>query len=112
MGNEARNTVDSGIEFTENRHGPIPPQSEGWKQNVDDDTLLKAYADIPTNTRNMPWDGPHKRILIESDEPESEVFFYEAQTLHEHSTSSIRWRRVLVSTLSHRAGHSEVKRVA
>ena len=59
----------------------------------------------------MPWDSPHKRILIESDEPESEVFFYEAQTLHKHSTSIIQWRRVLVSTLSHRAGHSEVKRV-
>ena len=75
MGNEARNTVDSGIEFTENRHGPLPPQSEGWKLHTDDDTLLEAYADIPTNTRNMLWDGPHKRILFESDEPESDGIF-------------------------------------
>ena len=75
MGNEARNTVYSGIEFTKKRHGPLPPQSEGWKQHADDDTLLEAYADIPTNTGNMPWDGPHKRILFESDDPESDGIF-------------------------------------
>ena len=70
-GNEARNTVDSGIEFTENRHGPLPLQPGGRKRHADDDTLLRAYADIPTNTRNMLWDGPHKRILFESEDPES-----------------------------------------
>ena len=43
----------------------------GRKRHADDDTLLRAYADIPTNTRNMPWDGPHKRILFESEDPES-----------------------------------------
>ena len=68
--------MESGIEFTENRHGPLPLQSEGWKRYADDDTLLKAYADIPTNTRNMPWDGPPKRILFESDEPESDGIFF------------------------------------
>ena len=71
MGNEARNTVDSGIEFTENRYGPLPLQPGGRKRHADDDTLLRAYADIPKNTINMPWDGPHKRILFESEDPES-----------------------------------------
>ena len=64
MGNEARNTVDSGIEFTENRYGPLPLQPGGRKRHADDDTLLRAYADIPDSTRSMPWDGPHKRILF------------------------------------------------
>ena len=71
MGNEARNTVDSGIEFTENRHDPLPLQPGGRKRHADDDTLLKTYADRPTNTRNILWDGPHKRILFESEDPES-----------------------------------------
>ena len=73
MGNEARNTVDSGIEFTENRYGPLPLQPGGRKRHADDDTLLRAYADIPDSTRSMPWDGPHKRILFESEDPDSTV---------------------------------------
>ena len=64
MGNEARNTRDSGIEFTESRHDLLPIQPGGRKRHADDDTLLTTYADRPTNTRNLPWDGPHKRILF------------------------------------------------
>ena len=79
MGNEARNTVDSGIEFTENRHGPLPLQPGGRKRHADDDMLLKAYADRPTNTRNIPWDGPHKWILFESEDPESTLSLSETQ---------------------------------
>ena len=73
MGYEARNTVDFGIEFTENRYGPLPLQPGGRKRHADDDKLLRAYADIPDNTRSMPWDGPHKRILFESEDPDSTV---------------------------------------
>ena len=73
MGNEAQNTVDSGIEFTENRYGPLPLQPGGRKRHAEDDTLLRAYADIPDSTRSMPWDGPHKRILFESEDPDSTV---------------------------------------
>ena len=79
MGNEARNTVDSGIEFTENRFGSLPLQPGGRKRHADDDTLRRAYADIPKNTSNMPWDGPHKRILFESEDPESTLSGSETQ---------------------------------
>ena len=65
--------MDSGIEFTENRYGPLPLQPGGRKRHADDDTLLRAYADIPDSTRRMPWDGPHKRILFESEDPDSTV---------------------------------------
>ena len=50
--------------------------------------------------------------MKKTDEPGSDGTFVMEQTLHEHSTSSVQWRRVLVSTLSHSAGHSEVERVA
>ena len=76
---EARNTVDSGIEFTENRHDPLPFQPGGRKRHADDDTLLRTYADRPTNTRNIPWDGPHKRILFESEDPEGTLSGSETQ---------------------------------
>ena len=79
MGNEARNTVDSGIEFTENWYGSLPLQPGGRKCHADDDTLRRAYADIPKNTSNMPWDGPHKRILFESEDPESTLSGSETQ---------------------------------
>ena len=69
MGNEARNTVDSGIEFTENWHGLLPPQSEGWKQHADDDTLLEAYAE------EMKGDlqGDVGRVDQKSKSPEEET---------------------------------------
>ena len=79
MGNEARNTGESGIEFTENRHDPLPIQPGGRKRHTDDDTLLRTYADRPKNTRNIPWDGPHKRILFESEDPESTLSGSETQ---------------------------------
>ena len=79
MGMEARNTVDSGIEFTENRHDPLRFQPGGRKRNADDDTLLGTYADRPSNTRNIPWDGPHKWILFESEDPESTLSGSETQ---------------------------------
>ena len=46
-GNETRNTMDSGIEFTENRYGPTPPQPGGRKRHADEDTLQRPYADVP-----------------------------------------------------------------
>ena len=73
MGNETRNTVDSGIEFTENLYGSLPLQPGVRKRHAEDDTLLRAYADIPDSTRSMPWDGPHKRILFESEDPDSTI---------------------------------------
>ena len=76
---EARNTVDSGIEFTENRHDLLPFQPGGRKRHADDDTLLRTYADRPTNTRNIQWDGRHKQILIESEDPESTLSGSETQ---------------------------------
>ena len=79
MGNEARNTVDSGVEFTENRYGPLPFQPGGQKRHAEDDTLLRTYADIPDSTRSMPWDGPHKRILFESEDPDSTVLGSDTQ---------------------------------
>ena len=57
MGNETRNTMDSGIEFTDNRYGPTPPQPGGRKRHADEDTLQIPYADVPDSMRTMPWDG-------------------------------------------------------
>ena len=37
------------------------------------------YADIPKSTRSAPWDGPHKRILLESEDPESTLSGSETQ---------------------------------
>ena len=65
--------MDSGIEFTENRYGPSPLQPGGRKRHADDYTLLRSYVDIPDSTGGMPWDGPHKRILFESVDPDSTV---------------------------------------
>ena len=79
MGKEARNTVDSGIEFTENWYGSLPLQPGGRKRHADDGMLRRAYADIPKNTSNMPWDGPYKRILFESEDPESTLSGSETQ---------------------------------
>ena len=78
-GNETQNTMDSRIEFTENRYRPPPPQPGGRKRHADDDTLQRSYADIPDSTRRMPWDGPHKRILFESEDPDSTVSGSETQ---------------------------------
>ena len=37
------------------------------------------YADIPKSTSNMPWDGPHIRILFESEDTESTLSGSETQ---------------------------------
>ena len=79
MGKEARNTVDSGIESTENRYGSLPLQPGGRKRHADDDTLRRAYADVPKNTSKMPWDGPYKKTLFESEDPESTLSGSETQ---------------------------------
>ena len=63
--------MDSGIEYTEDRYGPTPPQLGGWKRHADDDTLQRLYTDVPDSAGKMPWDGPHKRILFESEDPDS-----------------------------------------
>ena len=57
----------------ENRYGVLPLQPGGRKRHADDNTLLRAYADIPKNASNMLWDGPHKRILFEPEDPESSL---------------------------------------
>ena len=71
--------MDSGIEFTDNRYGPTPPQPGGRKRHADEDTLQILYADVPDSTRTMPWNGPHKRILFESEDPDSTVSGSETQ---------------------------------
>ena len=57
----------------------LPLQPGGRKRHADDDTLLRTYADRPTDTRNILWDGPHKRILFESEDPESTLSGSETQ---------------------------------
>ena len=70
-GNETRNTMDSGIEYMEDRYGLTPPQLGGRKRHADDDTLQRPYTDVPDSAGRMPWDSPHKRILFESEDPDS-----------------------------------------
>ena len=71
MEKEVRNTTDSGMGSMETRYGLIPPQAGGRKRHADDGTLRGRYADIQRNTNSVQWDGPHKRILFESEDPES-----------------------------------------
>ena len=79
MGKETRNTVDSGMESMENRYGSLPLQPGGRKRHADDGTLQRVYADNPESTSNTPWEGPHKRILFESEDPESTLSGSETQ---------------------------------
>ena len=71
MEKEVRNTTDSGMGSMETRYGLIPPQPGGRKRHADDGTLRGRYADIQRNTDSVQWDGPHKRILFESEDLES-----------------------------------------
>ena len=71
MEKEVRNTTDSGMGSMETRYGLIPPQPGGRKRHADDGTLRGIYADIQRNTDSVQWDGPHKRILFESEDLES-----------------------------------------
>ena len=70
-GQETRNTIDSGIEYTEDPYRPSHGQLVGRKRRSDDDTLMMPCTEAPDSTGQMPWDGPHKRILFESDDPDS-----------------------------------------
>ena len=65
-GHENRNTMDSGIEYTEDRYRPAHAQLVGRKRRADDDTLLMPCTEASDNAGRMPWEGPHKRILFES----------------------------------------------
>ena len=78
-GIETRNTMDSGIEYTEDRYGPLPPQPGGRKRHADDDTLQRPYTDVPDSAGRMPWDALHKRMLFESEDPDSTVSGSETQ---------------------------------
>ena len=51
----------------------------GRKRHADDGTLQRRYADIQKNTNSVQWDGPHKRILFESEDPESTLSGSETQ---------------------------------
>ena len=70
-GHETRNTMDSGIEYTEDLYRPAHAQLVGRKRRLGDDTLLMPCTEAPDSTGRMPWDGPHKRILFESENPDS-----------------------------------------
>ena len=78
-GNETRNTMDSGIEHTEDRYGPTPPQPGGRKRHADDDTLQRPYTDVPDSAGRMPWDALHKHMLFESEDPDSTASGSETQ---------------------------------
>ena len=66
-----RNTTDSGMGSMETRYGLIPPQPGGRKRHANDGTLWRRDADVQKNANSAEWDGPHKRILFESEDPES-----------------------------------------
>ena len=79
MGKKSRNTVDSGMESMETRLASLPSLPGRRKRHADDDTLRRVYTDIPKGTGNAQWNGPHKRILFESEDPESTLSGSETQ---------------------------------
>ena len=68
MEKESRYTVDSGRETMEGQFASLSSQSGGRKRHADDDTPRRAYADIRKGADNAQWNGPHKRILFESED--------------------------------------------
>ena len=70
-GYETRNTMDSGIGYTQDLYRPAHAQLVGRKRHADDDSLLIPSAEAPDSAGRIPWDGPHKRILFESEDPDS-----------------------------------------
>ena len=46
-GHETRNTMDSGIEYTEDPYRPAHAQLVGRKRRADDDTLLMPCTEAP-----------------------------------------------------------------
>ena len=79
MGKESRNTVDSGRESMEGHLASLPSRTGRRKRHADDDTPRRAYADIPKGAGNAQWNGPHKRILFESEDQESTLSESETQ---------------------------------
>ena len=71
--------MDSGIEYMEDRYRLAPPQPGGRKRHADDDTLQIPYTDVPDSTVRMPWDALHKRMLFESEDPDSTASGSETQ---------------------------------
>ena len=65
MENEARNTTDSGM-------GSMESQGDG-------SVTRRRYADIQKKKNSVQWDGPHKRILFDSEDPESTLSGSETQ---------------------------------
>ena len=55
----------------ETRNGLIPPQPGARKGHEDDGTLRRRYTDVQKNANSVQWDGPHKRISFDSEDPES-----------------------------------------
>ena len=70
-GYETRNTMDSGIGYTQDLYRPAHAQLVGCKRRVDDDSLLIPSAEVPDSAGRIPWDGPHRHILFESEDPDS-----------------------------------------
>ena len=71
MEKRVRNTMDSRMGSMETRYGLIPPQPGGRKRHANDGMSRRREADIQKNANGAEWDGPHKRILFESEDPES-----------------------------------------
>ena len=63
--------MDSGIEYTEDPYRPAHAQLVGRKRRADDGTMLMPSTEAPDSAGRMPWDGPHKLILFESEDPDS-----------------------------------------
>ena len=63
--------MDSGIGHTQDVYGPAHAQLVGRKRRADDDSLLIPSAKALENEDKIPWDAPHKRILFESEGPDS-----------------------------------------
>ena len=70
-GHETLNTMDSGIAYTQDLYGSAHDQLDGRKCCADDDSLLIPSAETPDSEGRIPWDAPHKRILFESEDPDS-----------------------------------------
>ena len=56
-GHETRNTMDSGIEYTEDPYRPAHAQLVGRKRRADDETLLLPCTEAPDSAGRMPWDN-------------------------------------------------------
>ena len=78
MERESRYTVDSGRETMDGQFASLPSRAGGRKRH-DDDMPRRAYADIQKGAGNAKWDGPHKRILFDSEDQGSVLSGSETQ---------------------------------